>query len=109
MRATPFIPCFIAVLSALSPGPSLAAEPAGAIHVSDFQQLTAAVQAVAGFPKGGTILLKGGRYLGTRPLVLDRAGADVTAGGNGTINLWAEPGREVILDFSALRDIDTPS
>ena len=28
--------------------------------------------------------------------------------GNGTINVLAEPGKEVILDFSPLRDVDNP-
>ncbi len=109
MRAALFIPFFIAVLSAWLPFSAGADTPAGAIPVSDFQQLTAAIQTVAGLPKGGTIILKAGRYLGTQPLFLGRTNRDVTPGGDGTINLWAEAGKEVVLDFSALRGIDTAS
>src|ERR1039458_5815852 len=78
--------------------------PAGAIYVSDFQHLDEAVRALSGSPKGGTVILKRGRYLGTQPLLLNRTLGKAQPGGNGTINIWAEPGKEVVLDFSALRD-----
>jgi pectate disaccharide-lyase len=103
MRVQFFISCFIAVLSlflAVSPGTTA---PADAFRVSDFQQLQAAVRTVAGSSAGGTIILKSGRYAGTQPLVLDRTNGDKS------INVFAEPGKEVVLDFSALRDIDTVS
>ena len=93
----------IAVLSVFLSVSSGAAIPADAIYVSDFQHLNEAVQVLSGSPKGGTVILKAGRYLGTQPLVLDRTNS------NRTINIWAEPGKEVVLDFSALRDIDNAS
>jgi hypothetical protein len=82
-------------------GPPAISEPTDAtvIRVADFQQLTAAVQTLAGAPAGGTILLKGGRYVGRQPLLLSRTD------GRGRINVWAEAGQAVVLDFSALRDL----
>jgi pectate disaccharide-lyase len=101
-----FLAAVLFVFLSVSPG---AAVPANALHVSDFQQLNAAIQAVAVFPKGGTIILKGGRYLGTQPLLLSRIPGQAQSGSNETINIWAEPGKEVVLDFSALRDVDNAS
>ncbi len=86
----------VLVALGLSARVGLAAE---VIRVADFPQLQAAVQKLAGAPNGGTILLKGGRYVGTQPLLLP------PTGGPGPINVWAEAGQEVVLDFSALRDI----
>jgi hypothetical protein len=80
--------------------------PADAIYVTDFQHLDEAVHALTNSAKGGTVILKRGRYLGTQPLVLNRTTGEVQGGGRRTINLWAEAGQEVILDFSALRDVD---
>jgi hypothetical protein len=109
MRAALFISCFIAVLSVFLSVSAGAAVPVGAIYVSDFQHLDEVVRALSGSPKGGTVILKGGRYLGTQPLLLNRTLGKAQPGGNGTINVWAEPGKEVVLDFSALRDIDNAS
>ena len=103
MRAILFISYFIASLSVFLSVSASTAVPAGAIYVSNFQQLDDAARALSDSTKGGTVILKAGRYLGTQPLVLDRTN------GNGTINIWAEPGKEVVLDFSALRDIDNVS
>ncbi len=93
---------FATVLLTFLPVSTGPAAPANAIQVSDFQQLQAAIRTVDGSPKGGTIILKAGRYLGTQPLMLSRTN------GNGTINVLAELGKEVILDFSPLRDVDNP-
>src|ERR1017187_4502020 len=83
--------------------------PAGAIYVSDFQHLDEAVRALSGSPKGSTVILKRGRYIGTQPLVLSRTTGEAQGAGNRRINIWAEAGQEVILDFSALRDVDNAS
>lgn len=108
MRAALFISCFIAIFSVFLSASPGAAVPAGAIYVSDFQHLNEAVRALSGSPKGGTVILKAGRYLCTQSLLLNRTLGKAQSGSNGTINIWAEPGKEVVLDFSALRDIDTP-
>jgi pectate disaccharide-lyase len=83
------------------PAPSAVVLPtdAAVIRVSDFQQLNEAVRTLAGVPTGGTILLKGGRYVGQQPLLLSRID------GRGRINIWAETGQTVVLDFSPLRDL----
>jgi pectate disaccharide-lyase len=86
---------------------SSAAVSSATLSVSDFGQLDAAVQALASSTAGGTILLKAGRYLGTHPLVLSRTNSAASKAARKTIHVWAEPGPEVILDFSALRDDDT--
>jgi hypothetical protein len=83
--------------------------PADAIYVSDFQRLHAAVHALTNSTKGGTVILKRGRYIGTQPLVLNRTTGEAQGASNRRINLWAEAGQEVVLDFSALRDIDNAS
>jgi hypothetical protein len=100
-----FLAAVLSVFLSVSPG---AAVPAGAIYVSNFQHLDEAVRALSGSTKGGTVILKAGRYLGTQPLLLNRTLGKAQSG-NGTINVWAEPGKEVVLDFSALRDVDNPS
>src|ERR1017187_1992365 len=69
--------------------------PADAIYVSDFQRLHAAVHALANSPKGGTVILKRGRYIGTQPLVLNRTTGKAQGASNRRINLWAEAGQEV--------------
>ena len=83
--------------------------PADAIHVSDFQHLDEAIRALSGSAKGGTVMLKAGRYIGTRPLVLSRTNGVPSKDSERRINVWAEPGKDVVLDFSALRDMDNPS
>ena len=90
----------------VKPLPAATAVSAGSLSVSNFQQLEAAVRALANAPAGGTIVLKASRYLGTQPLVLSRTNAVVSKDGQGRIKVWAEPGQAVILDFSALRDVD---
>lgn len=84
-----------------------AAASTNTLSVATFEQLDAAVQALANSATGAAIVLKAGRYLGTHPLVLSRTNGPAARDAERTIHIQAEPGREVILDFSALRDVDS--